>query len=99
LNAPDLECLSYFAIPQAVSDEPDTTTTLPAGSQNVACTTTLAATVGTTPYTWSIFSGTLPAGLILAPGAGVISGTPTVAGVSARWRWRTSQRLALRFKQ
>jgi hypothetical protein len=55
------------------------TTSLPAGTQNVPYTATLSAVGGTTPYTWSIFAGALPAGLGLAAG-GVISGTPTVSG-------------------
>ena len=58
------------------------TTSLPAGTQNTAYSTTLAATSGTTPYTWSITSGTLPTGLSLASGTGVISGTPTGTGTS-----------------
>jgi sugar lactone lactonase YvrE len=41
----------------------------------------LGATGGTPPYTWSIVSGTLPAGLTLAT-SGTISGTPTTSGVS-----------------
>lgn len=56
------------------------TTSVPAG---IAChaypSTTLAATSGTTPYKWSLSSGSLPAGLTLSP-AGVMSGTPTKAG-------------------
>lgn len=41
---------------------------------------TLAATGGTTPYTWTVAAGSaLPAGLVLSTG-GVISGTPTTAG-------------------
>ena len=40
---------------------------------------TLTASGGTPSYTWSIASGTLPAGLSLSS-AGVISGTPTTAG-------------------
>jgi hypothetical protein len=39
---------------------------------------TLAATGGISPYTWTITSGTLPAGLSLSSN-GVISGTPTTA--------------------
>jgi hypothetical protein len=34
------------------------------------------------PYTWTITSGTLPAGLTLNSGTGVISGTPTATGTS-----------------
>jgi hypothetical protein len=39
----------------------------------------LTATGGTTTYTWSIATGTLPNGLSLSSG-GVISGAPTSAG-------------------
>jgi hypothetical protein len=56
-----------------------TTTSLPNGSVDNAYTTTLAATGGTTPYTWAVTSGTLPGGLNLNPASGVISGTPTTA--------------------
>ncbi len=59
-----------------------TTSSLPSGTQNVSYSTTLAATGGTTPYTWTKTSGTLPAGLSLASN-GVISGTPTVAGTQS----------------
>jgi hypothetical protein len=56
-----------------------TTTTLPSGQTAVAYSTTLAATGGTAPYSWSVKTGTLPAGLKLSA-AGVIAGTPTTAG-------------------
>jgi hypothetical protein len=59
-----------------------TTTSLPAGTVGVAYTTTLAATNGVTPYTWSVTVGTLPAGLTIAASTGVISGTPTAFGTS-----------------
>jgi hypothetical protein len=59
-----------------------TTTSLPNGTQSAAYSATLTATGGTTPYTWSIFAGTLPVGLTLAPSTGVISGTPTGTGTS-----------------
>jgi len=55
-----------------------TTTSLPNGTVGAPYSQTLAASGGTTPYTWSIASGTLPAGLLLSS-AGVISGTPTAA--------------------
>src|SRR6202022_2858729 len=59
-----------------------TTTSLTGGTQNTAYSATLAATGGTTPYSWSITSGILPAGLTLASSTGVISGTPTGTGAS-----------------
>ena len=59
-----------------------TTSSLPDGTQSTAYSATLAATGGTTPYTWSIISGSLPAGLTLASSTGVISGTPTGTGTS-----------------
>jgi len=40
---------------------------------------TLHASGGIAPYTWSIFSGTLPDGLVLSS-SGVVSGTPTNTG-------------------
>ena len=52
------------------------TTSLPNGVVGNAYSTTLAATGGTTPYTWSITSGALPSCLSLASSTGVISGTP-----------------------
>lgn len=41
----------------------------------------LVASGGTTPYVWSLVSGSLPAGLGLSPG-GLIVGTPTATGTS-----------------
>jgi hypothetical protein len=43
----------------------------------------LQASGGTPAYTWSIASGSLPAGLTLAATTGVISGTPTATGTSS----------------
>jgi len=48
-----------------------------------AYTATLAAAGGTPPYTWSIASGALPAGLTLTAATGVISGTPTATGTAS----------------
>ncbi|MGB9255008.1 MAG: putative Ig domain-containing protein, partial [Candidatus Korobacteraceae bacterium] len=53
----------------------------PAGTVGVNYSTTLAATGGVTPYTWSLASGSLPAGLSLSA-SGVISGKPTASGAS-----------------
>ncbi|HET9177359.1 MAG TPA: putative Ig domain-containing protein [Terriglobia bacterium] len=58
------------------------TTSLPNGTQNTAYSATLAASGGTTPYTWSISAGSLPAGLTLNSSTGAITGTPTGSGVS-----------------
>src|ERR1700730_17171440 len=57
-----------------------TTSSLPGGTAGSSYpATTLQASGGVSPYTWSLGYGTLPAGLNLAAG-GAISGTPTVAG-------------------
>ena len=57
-----------------------TTSSLPNGTLGVAYSQTLAASGGMAPYTWTVASGTLPAGLVLSSN-GVISGTPT----DSRW--------------
>ncbi len=57
-----------------------TTTSLPAATAGVAYTTTLSLSGGTSPFKWTITSGTLPAGLALSPTNGVIAGTATAAG-------------------
>lgn len=54
-----------------------TAAALPAGSAGVAYLAGIDAGGGTPPYTWSIAAGTLPAGLMMEPSSGVISGTPT----------------------
>ena len=58
-----------------------TTSPLPAGTENQAYSTTLAATGGTPQLAWSLASGSpaLPNGLTLSSG-GLVSGTPTTAG-------------------
>ncbi len=59
-----------------------TTASLPGGVQNAGYSASLAATGGTQPYTWSVITGSLPTGLTLASGTGLISGTPTVPGTA-----------------
>ena len=65
-----------------------TATPLGAGIVGVPYSLTLAASNGVTPYTWSMVSNTLPAGLTLGS-TGVISGTPSVA-TNATFRLRVA---------
>jgi hypothetical protein len=58
-----------------------TTVSLPAGTVSSVYSANLNATGGTTPYTWSLASGTLPAGLSLFGTA--ISGVPLTPGTSS----------------
>jgi hypothetical protein len=48
-------------------------------NQNATYSTTLKATGGYAPYTWTAKPGTLPAGITLST-AGVLTGSPTVSG-------------------
>jgi hypothetical protein len=59
-----------------------TTTSLPAATIGTPYSDTLTSTYGTGPYTWSVTAGTLPAGLTLHAGTGVIDGTPTALAVT-----------------
>lgn len=59
-----------------------TTTWLPPGTESTAYSTQLASNGGTPAYTWSVSSGSLPAGLTLGASTGIISGTPTATGTS-----------------
>jgi hypothetical protein len=59
-----------------------TTTSVSAGTVGTSYSATLAASGGTSPYSWSISSGALPSGLALST-AGAISGTPTASGTYA----------------
>jgi putative Ig domain-containing protein/putative glycosyl hydrolase len=57
-----------------------TTTSIPGLTVGTSYSSTIVASGGSAPYTWSISSGTLPAGLSLNSSTGVISGKPTQAG-------------------
>jgi Putative Ig domain/Matrixin/Ig-like domain from next to BRCA1 gene/FG-GAP-like repeat len=59
-----------------------TTASLPNGTVNTSYAATLQASGGTPPYSWSLTSGALPAGLSLNATTGVINGTPTTAATA-----------------
>lgn len=59
-----------------------TTGSLPDAVVETSYSVTLEAEGGNGEYTWSLESGTLPAGLSLDESAGTIAGTPTLAGTS-----------------
>jgi hypothetical protein len=56
------------------------TTPPPGGSLGTGYSLTLQSSGGTGTVTWSVTSGTLPAGLSLGATTGIISGTPTAFG-------------------
>lgn len=56
------------------------TNTLPSVDKGSAYTQSLTGSGGSAPYTWSVSSGSLPAGVTLDANTGVLSGTPTAGG-------------------
>ena len=60
---------------------PSGSAALPGGTVGVGYSAALAASGGAGGFTWTLESGSLPAGLTLAPGGG-ITGTPTAAGLA-----------------
>jgi len=54
---------------------------LPSGTAGVPYSQMLGASGGTPPYTWSLVTGSLPAGLALSP-SGAIAGSPASPGIS-----------------
>ncbi len=59
-----------------------TTSSIPGGSVGTAYGTTFIVSGGSSPYTWSVISGSLPSGLSLGSSTGVLAGTPTQQGTS-----------------
>jgi hypothetical protein len=53
---------------------------LPDGQINLPYSQALTVQGGTSPFTWSISAGALPAGVTINSSTGLISGTPTVSG-------------------
>jgi Putative Ig domain/IPT/TIG domain len=74
LGVSDSVSYTYNAGPALLFSAP------PDGEAGVAYTNTFTVTGGTSPFTWSVASGTVPPGLTLDASTGVLSGTPTSAG-------------------
>jgi hypothetical protein len=84
-NPPQTASQAYTVVMGAPLPLSITTTSLPNGSYNTAYSTTISATGGIAPYTFSLdgASNPLPAGLnpiSTSSNQGVLSGTPTTAG-------------------
>jgi Putative Ig domain len=60
----------------------DTASPLPSGTVGTAYSQTIAVSGGTSPHSWSVTSGALPAGLTLST-EGILSGTPTTVDNSS----------------
>lgn len=56
---------------------------LPRSTKSASYSTAIAASGGTAPYTYSLKTGTLPAGLKLTGSSGVLTGIPTATGTSS----------------
>ena len=67
--------------PPPVDNAPVVTSSqLPIGAVNIPYGASLQASGGTSPYTWTLLSGSLPPGLTLNSQQGSVSGTPTTFG-------------------
>jgi uncharacterized repeat protein (TIGR03803 family) len=78
------QVMATKAFAMAIDSVPAITTAspLPRGAVGVDYSQTLAATGGSGIYSWSISSGSFPAGLSLDSATGQIGGAPTIAGNS-----------------
>jgi hypothetical protein len=73
--------MGWGTIPGTMLVENDGSAPLPSGQVGVPYSWSTVITGGAPSYTWSVYSGALPAGLTLSQ-AGVLSGTPTTVGTS-----------------
>lgn len=77
----DTATYSFTTLTSATALSITTTSPLASGTVASAYSTTFAATGGSGTYsTWRVIAGSLPGGLTLNQGTGVLSGTPTVDG-------------------
>ncbi|HET6961514.1 MAG TPA: Ig domain-containing protein, partial [Terriglobia bacterium] len=77
----DLQQLSLTIQNPTVPPVSITTTSLPNAKRNKSYSSTIQATGGVAPYSWSIVSGNLPPGLTLSSSTGAISGKATATGL------------------
>src|SRR5262249_55135185 len=78
--------VSFARCAHAASDSSlSVTSNLPAGTVGVPYSGAIIVTGGTSPYTFLINDGALPAGLTLDSTTGTITGTPT--GVASKFFW------------
>ena len=77
-----ISILVFFSIAAIAANAAITLTSTPSASKEVgvAYTQTNTASGGSSPYTYSVSAGTLPAGTSLNTSSGVVSGTPTASG-------------------
>ena len=73
-----------------VSEPTLTATTLPPANIGTSYATTITANGGTSPYTYAVTSGALPAGLTLDSTTGQISGTPSLSAVDSTFTLTTT---------
>ena len=78
-NSAGATASSQFALTASALKLQITTTSLPQASTASFYSQALQATGGVAPYTWTVVSGALPAGLMLSS-SGTITGQPTTAG-------------------
>jgi hypothetical protein len=84
LDPRDLDNNGYITINDAngckLHCDYDTCVLLPRGTTSVSYTAALTTMGANAPYTFTVTSGSLPAGISLGAGTGILSGIPTVAG-------------------
>jgi len=75
-----VQIASAAAPPRAPAALQISTSSLPNGQVGDAYQGSVVATGGTAPYHWSVGTGSLPVGLSINSGSGMISGQPTTTG-------------------
>lgn len=84
-DAPNSTGSDWVVLVQNMGDMPPTITvsSFPDGSVNTVYSETVSALGGVGALTWAVTSGSLPSGLSIDSGTGLISGIPTTEGIFA----------------